>query len=80
MPDFSARLPDLGGGLFLFFYQTWYTGIVHTKDRFQHINEVLASYSAYDYRPVLKLGDEDEEGGVLEKMINGINALQVAIV
>jgi hypothetical protein len=35
MPDFSARLPDLGGGLFLFFYQTWYTGIVHTKDRFQ---------------------------------------------
>ena len=54
--------------------------IIHTKDRFQHINEVLASYSAYDYRPVLKLGDEDEEGGVLEKMINGINALQVAVV
>ncbi|QNK85071.1 chemotaxis protein [Aliarcobacter cryaerophilus] len=54
--------------------------IIHTKDRFQHINEVLASYSAYDYRPVLKLGEEDEEGGVLEKMINGINALQVAIV
>ncbi|MCT7526552.1 methyl-accepting chemotaxis protein [Aliarcobacter cryaerophilus] len=54
--------------------------IIHTKDRFQHINEVLASYSAYDYRPILKLGDEDEEGGVLEKMINGINALQVAIV
>ncbi|GAB1464965.1 hypothetical protein MASR2M54_04650 [Aliarcobacter cryaerophilus] len=54
--------------------------IIHTKDRFQHINEVLASYSVYDYRPILKLGDEDEEGGVLEKMINGINALQVAIV
>ncbi|MFA7086903.1 MAG: methyl-accepting chemotaxis protein, partial [Aliarcobacter sp.] len=54
--------------------------IIHTKDRFQHINEVLASYSAYDYRPILKLGDEDEEGGVLEKMINGINALQIAVV
>ena len=54
--------------------------IIHTKDRFEDINKVLASYSAYDYRPVLKLGDEDEEGGVLEKMINGINALQVAIV
>ena len=54
--------------------------IIHTKDRFEDINKVLASYSAYDYRPVLKLGDEDEEGGVLEKMINGINALQEAIV
>ncbi|MDY0181114.1 methyl-accepting chemotaxis protein [Aliarcobacter skirrowii] len=54
--------------------------IIHTKDRFEDINKVLASYSAYDYRPVLKLGDKDEVGGVLEKMINGINALQEAIV
>ncbi|MDX4026841.1 methyl-accepting chemotaxis protein [Aliarcobacter skirrowii] len=54
--------------------------IIHTKDRFEDINKVLASYSTYDYRPVLKLGDKDEVGGVLEKMINGINALQEAIV
>ncbi|WP_198305983.1 methyl-accepting chemotaxis protein [Arcobacter vandammei] len=53
--------------------------INHTKDRFVHINEVLASYSNYDYRPVLELGKDDEEGGVLEKMITGINTLQAAI-
>ncbi len=53
--------------------------INHTKERFVHINEVLASYSNYDYRTVLELGDDDEEGGVLEKMITGINALQKAI-
>jgi hypothetical protein len=35
MPDFSARFLVLGSGLFLFSQQTWYTGIVHTKDRFQ---------------------------------------------
>ncbi|OCL91839.1 methyl-accepting chemotaxis protein [Aliarcobacter thereius] len=54
--------------------------IIHTKDRFEHINDILNSYSNYDYRPVLELGKDDEEGGVLEKMITGINALQNAIV
>ncbi|AXK49763.1 chemotaxis protein [Aliarcobacter trophiarum LMG 25534] len=53
--------------------------INHTKERFEHINEILASYSNYDYRPILELGKDDEEGGVLEKMIVGIKALQTAI-
>ena len=53
--------------------------ISHTKARFVQINEVLASYANYDYRPVLNLGKDDEEGGVLEKMITGINTLQKAI-
>lgn len=41
--------------------------ISHTKARFVQINEVLASYANYDYRPVLNLGKDDEAGGVLEK-------------
>ena len=53
--------------------------ISHTKARFVQINEVLASYANYDYRPVLNLGKDDEEDGVLEKMIAGINTLQKAI-
>src|SRR5574344_90796 len=53
--------------------------ISHTKVRFVQINEVLASYANYDYRPVLNLGKDDEAGGVLEKMITGINTLQKAI-
>ena len=53
--------------------------ISHTKARFVQINEVLASYANYDYRPVLNLGKDDEAGGVLEKMITGINTLQKAI-
>ncbi|RXJ94077.1 chemotaxis protein [Arcobacter sp. AHV-9/2010] len=54
--------------------------INHTKERFENINDILSSYSNYDYRPVLKLGSHDEKDGVLEKMIIGINTLQNAIV
>ena len=53
--------------------------INHTRERFVHINEVLTAYSNYDYRPILDLDDKDEKGGVLEKMITGINTLQTAI-
>ena len=53
--------------------------IEHTRQRFVHINDVLASYANFDYRPVLELGPDDEEGGVLEKMITGINTLQKAL-
>ncbi|OCL84826.1 methyl-accepting chemotaxis protein [Arcobacter porcinus] len=54
--------------------------ISNTKERFEHINDILNSYSNYDYRPILELGKDDEQGGVLEKMITGINTLQNAIV
>ena len=53
--------------------------IEHTRQRFVHINDVLTSYANFDYRPVLELGPDDEEGGVLEKMITGINTLQKAL-
>ncbi len=53
--------------------------IEHTRQRFVHINDVLASYANFDYRPVLELGPDDEAGGVLEKMITGINTLQKAL-
>ena len=52
----------------------------HAKERFVNINDILSSYSNYDYRPILKLGSHDEKDGVLEKMIVGINTLQNAIV
>ena len=54
--------------------------INHAKERFENINDILSSYSNYDYRPILKLGSHDEKDGVLEKMIVGINTLQNAIV
>ena len=53
--------------------------IEHTRQRFVHINDILSSYANFDYRPVLELGPDDEEGGVLEKMITGINTLQKAL-
>ena len=50
-----------------------------TRARFIHIDEILESYVKFDYRPVLELSDTDEEGGVLERLVRGINALQNAI-
>ena len=53
--------------------------ISSTRVRFIHIDEILESYSNFDYRPVLKLNSTDEAGGVLERLVHGINALQNAI-
>ncbi|WP_066402353.1 methyl-accepting chemotaxis protein [Aliarcobacter cryaerophilus] len=54
--------------------------IVSTKERFEKIDEILQSYINYDYRPVLEAEKNDETGGVLERLVYGINELQNAIV
>ena len=54
--------------------------IVTTKERFKKIDEILQSYINYDYRPVLEAQKNDEIGGVLERLVYGINELQNAIV
>ncbi|PRM92736.1 chemotaxis protein [Arcobacter cryaerophilus gv. occultus] len=54
--------------------------IVTTKERFEKIDEILQSYINYDYRPVLEAQKDDEIGGVLERLVYGINELQNAIV
>ncbi|MGH2306996.1 methyl-accepting chemotaxis protein [Aliarcobacter sp. ERUVET-8] len=54
--------------------------IVTTKERFEKIDEILQSYINYDYRPVLEAEKNDETGGVLERLVYGINELQNAIV
>ena len=54
--------------------------IVTTKERFEKIDEILQSYINYDYRPVLEAQKDDETGGVLERLVYGINELQNAIV
>ena len=54
--------------------------IVTTKERFEKIDEILQSYINYDYRPVLEAEKDDEIGGVLERLVYGINELQNAIV
>ncbi|MGJ0361060.1 methyl-accepting chemotaxis protein [Aliarcobacter cryaerophilus] len=54
--------------------------IVTTKERFKKIDEILQSYINYDYRPVLEAEKDDEIGGVLERLVYGINELQNAIV
>ncbi|WP_164468899.1 methyl-accepting chemotaxis protein [Aliarcobacter cryaerophilus] len=54
--------------------------IVTTKERFKKIDEILQSYINYDYRPVLEAEKDDETGGILERLVYGINELQNAIV
>ncbi|PRM96841.1 methyl-accepting chemotaxis protein [Aliarcobacter cryaerophilus] len=54
--------------------------IVTTKERFEKIDEILKSYINYDYRPILEAQKNDEIGGVLERLVYGINELQNAIV
>ncbi|PRM99758.1 methyl-accepting chemotaxis protein [Aliarcobacter cryaerophilus] len=54
--------------------------IVTTKERFEKIDEILQSYINYDYRPILEAQKNDEIGGVLERLVYGINELQNAIV
>ena len=53
--------------------------IINTKDRFVSINEILEHYSKNDYTKKLQLNSNDEKGGVLETLMNGINKLQETI-
>ena len=53
--------------------------IINTKDRFVSINDILGHYSKNDYTKKLQLNSNDEKGGVLEALVNGINRLQETI-
>ena len=55
------------------------TMIVNTKARFVSINEILGQYSKNDYNKRLQLNANDEKGGVLEALVNGINRLQETV-
>ena len=53
--------------------------IINTKDRFVSINDILGHYSKNDYTKKLQLNSNDEKGGVLEALVNGVNRLQETI-
>ncbi len=53
--------------------------IKSTRERFQELEDVLALYAKLDYRKTLKMRENDEKGGVLEKFVIGINTLQTSI-
>ena len=53
--------------------------IENTKNRFVLVNDVLDQYSKNDFRNKLSLQPNDEKGGVMEALLNGINKLQETI-
>ena len=53
--------------------------IKSTKDRFEEVDSVLEDYSKLDYRKSLQMKPSDEKGGVFERLVVGINALQESI-
>ena len=53
--------------------------IENTKNRFVAVNEILDEYTKNDFRNKLSLQANDEKGGVIEALINGINKLQETI-
>jgi len=55
------------------------TMITNTKKRFEHINQILDTYSKNDYTATLKMEVNDEKGGVFEKLVFGLNTLQQTI-
>ncbi len=54
--------------------------IENTKLRFEHINEILDSYSNNDFRPKLNIEKNYEKGGVFETLITGLNTLQQTLI
>ncbi|MCT7912133.1 methyl-accepting chemotaxis protein [Arcobacter lacus] len=53
--------------------------IESTKNRFEEVDKILEEYSKLDYRKVLKMHQNDEKGGVFERLVVGINTLQDSI-
>ena len=53
--------------------------IKSTKDRFAEVDEVLEQYIKHNYTKTLKMHDNDEKGGVFERLVIGINTLQNSI-
>ncbi|MDY3204033.1 MAG: methyl-accepting chemotaxis protein [Arcobacter sp.] len=50
-----------------------------TRDRFIEVDKILEEYSNLNYVPTLKMKDNDEKGGVFERLVVGINTLQNSI-
>ena len=50
-----------------------------TKHRFEEVDEVLEEYIKLDYTKTLKMHENDERGGVFERLVVGINTLQGSI-
>jgi len=50
-----------------------------TRIRFVEVDEVLEEYTKHNYTVKLTMKDTDEKGGVLEKLVVGINSLQSSI-
>ncbi|MDD3770947.1 MAG: methyl-accepting chemotaxis protein [Sulfuricurvum sp.] len=49
------------------------------RARFLQIDEILESYARHDYTPTAHLNPDDEKGGILERLIVGLNAMQNSI-
>ena len=50
-----------------------------TRDRFIEVDSILEQYSNLNYIPTLKMKENDEKGGVFERLVIGINTLQTSI-
>ncbi len=53
--------------------------IKNTRNRFAEVDKVLEEYSKHNYLPKVHIKDSDEKGGVFEKLVVGINTLQISI-
>ena len=53
--------------------------IKSTRERFVEVDEVLEEYAKHNYISKLTLKPNDEKGGVLERLVIGINGLQGSI-
>ena len=53
--------------------------IKSTRERFVEVDEVLEEYAKHNYMSKLTLKPNDEKGGVLERLVIGINGLQGSI-
>ena len=53
--------------------------IKSTRERFIEVDEVLEEYAKHNYIPKLTLKPNDEKGGVIERLVIGINGLQGSI-
>ena len=53
--------------------------IKNTRNRFAEVDKVLEEYSKHNYLSKVHMKDSDEKGGVFEKLVVGINTLQISI-
>jgi methyl-accepting chemotaxis protein len=55
------------------------TMIKSTRERFMRVDELLEIYTKNDYRRTMQMSPSDEKGGLFERLVHGINALQGAV-